>query len=160
MEQDTISRQWRRTARGRLRFELSGIAFARAMGFAPEDWAKHLWSSGAVRWIGKAIPTAREYLLKEAEAFEALYPEVAFELGKLNDLEAELTFRRGCLGGWGKNQWAMAKSAGLGKGHVCRYCRQAFRSWASQLGLHSCAEPQTDETCILWVKSGVAAGFS
>ena len=146
---DIIKQQWRRTARGRLKFELAGIAFARKHGLTPEDYANHLWSSGAAQWMGKTSPTAIEYLFKEAEAFHTLYPEVGFEVTKSGDKEAELVFRRGCLGGWGKNQWAMAKSLGLGKGHVCRYCRQAFRLWATQLGIDACPEPKIDGTCVL-----------
>ncbi len=152
METDNVQRQWRRTARGRLKFELAGIAFARKSGFTPEDYANHLWSTGAVKWMGKTDPTVSEYLAKEIEAFRTLYPEVAFELVKSSDEEAELIFTQGCLGGWGRNQWAMARSLGLGKGHVCRYCRQAFRAWASQLGLQVCPEPQTNDTCVLLVK--------
>lgn len=148
-EQDISAAQWRRTARGRLKFELAGIAFARKHGLTPEDYADHLWSTGAVRWMGKPAPTAGEYLLKEAEAFHTLYPEVGFDVVKAGDYEARLIFKRGCLGGWGKNQWAMANSLGLGKGHVCRYCRQAFRLWSSQLGLSACPEPLVDGTCVL-----------
>ena len=153
MNQDLTGRRWRRTARGRLGFELAGVAFARKAGFTPEDWAKHLWSSKAMKWMGKSTPTAKEYLLKEVEAFSVLYPEVAFELGKQDDIEAELTFKQGCLGGWGQDQWATARNLGLGKGHVCRYCRQSFRSWSCQLNLQACPEPQTNQTCILQVKA-------
>ena len=149
-KQNTINQQWRRTARGRLKFELAGIAFARKHGLTPEDYANHLWSSGAATWMGKPSPAAGEYLLKEAEAFRTLYPEVSFDVVKSGDKEAELVFRRGCcLGGWGKNQWAMAKSLGLGKGHVCRYCRQAFRLWAKQLGIDACPEPKVGDICVL-----------
>ncbi|MBI4187588.1 MAG: hypothetical protein HY529_00080, partial [Chloroflexi bacterium] len=112
--------RWRHTARSRLKLELAGISFARKHGLTPEDWARHLWSKGALKWMGKTFPTAAEYLLKEAEAFRRLYPEVIFKLGELSDTEAELTFTRWCLGGWGKDQWAIARSLGLGKGHVCR----------------------------------------
>ncbi len=153
MEQDLIKRRWQSTARGRLKFELAGLAFACKNGFTPEDYARHLWSTGAVKWMGQATPTVQQYLLKEAAAFRVLYPEVTFESGKLDSQEAELTFTGGCLGGWGKDQWAMANNLGLGKGHVCRYCRQAFRSWASQLQLQACPEPQTNGTCILRVRA-------
>ena len=152
METNNTTRQWRRTARGRVRFELAGIAFARKIGQTPEDWAEHLWSTGAAKWMGKTNPTAGEYLLKEAEAFRTLYPEVTFELAKMSDEEAELIFTQGCLGGWGRNQWTIARNMGLGKGHVCRYCRQAFRAWASQLGLLACPEPRTNDTCVLRIK--------
>ncbi|MBI4186128.1 MAG: hypothetical protein HY530_01305 [Chloroflexi bacterium] len=153
MPLNSTQKRWRRTARGRLKFELAGVAFSRKAGLAPEDYAEHLWSAGAMEWMGTATPTAREYLLKEAEAFETLYPEVVFKLSKLQDDRAELVFIQGCLGGWGKDQWAMARKLGLGKGHVCRYCRQSFRIWASQLGLEACPEPQSDRTtCILRVR--------
>jgi hypothetical protein len=152
MKTDDIQRQWHRTAWARQKFELGGLAFARKSGFTPEDYANHLWSTGAVKWMGKDTPTTKEYLLKEAEAFSTLYPEVTFELGSLTNKVAELTFTQGCLGGWGQNQWRMAKNMGLGKRHVCRYCRQAFRAWASQLSLQACPEPQANDTCTLRVK--------
>ncbi|MBI2847590.1 MAG: hypothetical protein HYX83_00280, partial [Chloroflexi bacterium] len=148
----TENRNWRRTAHGRLKFELAGIAFARKTGLTPEDWARHLWSEGAAKWMGKPNPTAAEYLLKEAEAFRILYPEVSFKVAKLNAEESQLVFTRGCLGGWGKDQWSMARGSGLGKGHVCRYCREAFRVWSRQIGLETCPEPRTDGTCTLQVK--------
>ncbi len=151
MESEFIKRRWRRTARGRLKFKLAGIAFARKNGLTPEDYDRHLWSTEASKWMGKTDPTAREYLLKEAEAFRTLYPEVIFELAKVSDEETELIFTQGCLGGWGRNQWAMARNMSLGKGHVCRYCRQAFRAWADQLELLACPQPQTNGTCMLGV---------
>ncbi len=153
IKKQDISRQWRRTARGRLKFELAGISFARKHGLTPEDYAAHLWASGAARWMGKTAPTAGEYLLKEAEAFRTLYPEVAFDVTKSGEAEAELIFRTGgCLGGWGRNRRAIANSLGLGKGHACRYCRQAFRLWSGQLGLEACPEPKIDGTCVLQAK--------
>lgn len=151
---DSANQSWRRTAISRLKFELAGISFARKMGQTPEDWAKHLWAGGAAKWMGKDNPTAAEYLLKEAEAFKVLYPQVAFDLTRLDDGEAEMVFTGGCLGGWGKDQWAVARGLGLGKGHVCRYCREAFRAWSRQLGLESCPEPKIDGTCVLSVKRG------
>ena len=99
--------------------------------------------------MGKTAPSAGEYLLKEADAFRTLYPEVVFDVVKTGEKEARLVFKSGCLGGWGKDQWAMARSLGLGKGHVCRYCRQAFRVWSRQLGLSACPEPRVDGTCVL-----------
>ena len=150
-EQDIIKKQWWRTARGRLKFELAGIAFARKNGFTPEDYANHLWSTGAVKWMGKAMPTAKEYLLKEAEACRTLCPRVIFELGSLTNKEAALTFTEGCLGGWGQDQWGMASNMGLSKKDVCRYCRQAFLAWTSQLSLQACPEPQTNGTCVIAV---------
>lgn len=148
-KQDTASQKWRRTARGRLKFELAGIAFARKHGLTPEDYADHLWSEGAVKWMGKEAPDASEYLQKEAEAFRTLCPEIEFEIIKCGKYWAKLKFNKGCLGGWGKNQWAFAKGLGLGKGHVCRYCRQAFRIWAKQLGLEARPEPKVGDICLL-----------
>lgn len=152
MKQDTINQQWRRTARGRLKFELAGISFARKHGFTPEQYADFLWGNGAVKWMGKANPTVAEYIQKEAEAFRTLCPEVKFDVTKCADDEAELVFSKGCLGGFGKDQWAMAKSLGLGKGHVCRYCRQAFRVWAKQLGIDACPEPKLHNICVMSAK--------
>ena len=155
MGQEDNTNRWRRTAWGRLKFELAGLAFAMKNGFYLEDYARHLWSEGAVKWMGKENPTIPEYLLKEEEAFRTLYPQVNFEVGILSEDKSELTFCTGtCLGGWGRDQWGMAHSLGLGKGHVCRYCRQAFRSWSGQLGLAALPEPKTDETCILTVVKG------
>lgn len=153
LKQDSDSRPWLRTARSRLKFELAGIAFAQKHGLTPEAWARHLWSTGAIKWMGKAAPTATEYLLKEAAAFKILYPEVVFRLGKLSEEEAELVFTSGCLGGWGKEQWAVASNLDLLKGDVCRYCRESFRIWARQLGLEASPESKANQTCILRVKS-------
>ncbi len=150
METEFIEKRWHRTARGRLKFELAGIAFARKSGGTPEDYANHLWSTGAAKWMGKTHPAASEYLLKEAEAFRTLYPAVTFRVTKQAENEAELVFAQGsCLGGWGRDQWAMARNLGLDKKHVCRYCRQSFRKWSGQLGLQADTKPQTDGTCIV-----------
>ena len=149
MKQDASSRSWRRTARGRLKFELTGLAFAKNAGYTPEQYANFLWSSGADRWMNFSDPSAGEYLLKEADAFYTLYPEVKFDIIKTEESEAILIFKSGCLGGWGKDQWSMAKGLGLGKGHVCRYCRQAFRQWGKQLEIDVCPEPRVGNICVL-----------
>lgn len=146
-----VERSWRRTARARLKMELAGLALAKKLGLSPENYARHLWSAGAPEWMGKTVPTAKEYLLKEAEAFEALFPEVKFKLEKLESGQAELTFTGGCLGGWGKDQWSIAKSLGLSQEEVCRYCCEAFRRWAAQLELEATTEPQADGRCVLKV---------
>ena len=147
------NKRWRRTARSRLRFELGGLAFGLKMGASPEDYARHLWSTGAREWMRKADATAGEYLLKEAEAFAALCPEVSCEPGAVDGSEASLTFTRGCLGGWGKDPWTVARSLGLTQNDVCRYCQEAFRVWSEQLGLDACPEPQSDGTCVLKAES-------
>jgi hypothetical protein len=134
-------RAWRRAARGRLRFELAGIAFAKAHGLRPEDWSAQLWSGGAVRWMGADRPGADQYLEREADAFATLYPEVRFERSEWTPTRAALQFTRGCLGGWGRDRWATARGLGLDPEEVCRYCAEAFRLWAAQLGLdveHEC----------------------
>ena len=145
---------WRKTARSRLRFELAGLAFGLRHGFSPEDYARHLWSRGAARWMGQDSPGAGEYLRKEAGAFRSFYPEVSFDVVKSGKEAAELVFTRGCLGGWGKDQWAAAGSLGLSKEDVCRYCREAFRVWAAQLGLRADLEPCVDNACRLRVTKG------
>jgi hypothetical protein len=152
LEQDPGSGSWRRTARSRLKFELAGVAFAQKHHLTPEDWAKHLWSKGAVKWMGKATPTAAEYLLKEAAAFKALYPEVVFNLGEMGENQAELVFTDGCLGGWGKEQWTVATSLDLLKGDVCRYCRESFQVWARQLGLEASTDPRPNSVCVFRVR--------
>ncbi len=144
--------KWYRTARSRLRFELAGLALAKKAGMSPEEYAGFLWAQGASRWFGKPHALVSEYILKETEAFETLYPEVEFKLGKVEGDEARLTFTRGCLGGWGKERWRTAETLGLAKDEVCLYCREAFRIWADQLGLEAGTEPQQDGGCILTVK--------
>lgn len=100
--------------------------------------------------MGKAAPTATEYLLKEAQAFRQFCPDVSFAIVEARDERAELVFTEGCLGGWGENRWALAGSLGLGKKDVCAYCQEAFLVWAGQLGLCACIGPE-DEICRLLV---------
>ena len=144
---------WRKTARSRLRFELAGLAFALQKGSSPEDYARHLWSKGAAAWMKKEAPGAGEYLLKEARAFRTLYPDVSFTVAKEGETESELVFTRGCLGGWGKDPWVVAKSVGLAKTDVCRYCREAFRIWAGQMGLIADIGPENESSCRLRVRA-------
>lgn len=148
---NSVTSAWHRTAKSRLRFELSGLAFACQSGFRPEDYARHLWGKGAIRWMGKAQPTAAEYLLKEVQAFKQFYPDVSFAIVEAMDERAELVFTKGCLGGWGTDSWALAKSLGLTKEDVCAYCQEAFLVWAGQLGLRACIGLEEDETCRLSV---------
>ncbi len=146
---DSAPDVWRRTAKSRLRFELAGLAFACQKSFRPEEYARHLWDKGAVHWMGKAKPAAAEYLLKEAQAFREFYPDVSFTIVAAGVERAELIFTGGCLGGWGEDRWALARSLGLTKKDVCAYCRESFLVWAEQLGLHACIGPEEDETCRL-----------
>lgn len=143
---------WRRTAASRLKIELAGIALARKLGAKPEDYARHLWESGAKEWIGLEKPTVAQYFAKEMDAFRLLYPRVVFQVETVSDDYAALLFTSGCLGGWGRNQWELANSLGLSKGLVCRYCRESFRVWSAQLGLDALPRPQADNTCHFEVK--------
>ncbi len=146
-------KRWHRTAWSRLKFELSGLSFALKQGAKPEEYADYLWAGGAVKWMGKANPTLQEYLDKETEAITTLYPQVTCTVGKITEKEAELTFAPGgCLGGWGRDQWGMARGLGLDKGDVCRYSRQSFRAWSSQLGIKALPEPQVNGACIFRVE--------
>jgi len=146
---DSAPDVWRRIAKSRLRFELAGLAFACQKGSRPEEYARHLWGKGAVRWMGKAEPSAREYLLKETQAFKQFYPEVSFEMLEADDERAELVFTSGCLGGWGLDRWALARSLGLTKKDVCAYCRESFGVWTEQLSLRTYIGPEADESCRL-----------
>lgn len=144
--------QWLKTARSRLRFELGGLAFAMQKGVTPEEYADFLWGKGAKTWMGKNRPSAGEYLKKEAEAFGRFYPEVGIEVVQAEKDRAELTFVEGCLGGWGKERWALARNFGLSQLDVCRYCFEAFGVWVKQLGLRTVIGLQPDGThCILRV---------
>lgn len=154
MERDDVRKRWHRTAWSRLKLELAGLSFAIKRGATPEEYADYLWSAGATKWIGKANPTLQEYLDKETEAISTLYPQVTYTVDKISDNEAELTFTPGCcLGGWGRDQWGVARSLGLDRHDVCRYCRQSFLAWSSQLGLKALPEPQVDGTCIFRVET-------
>lgn len=138
---------WRRASRSRLRFELAGLAFACQKGFRPRDYARHLWGEGAVRWMGKDRPEAAEYLNKEAEAFRRFYPGVAFQVIEAGKERAELVFTEGCLGGWGKDPWKLARSLELSPKDVCKYCKASFQNWAEQLGLTVDIGPAEDGVC-------------
>lgn len=157
-DESTVNRNWRRTARGRLRFELSGIAFAKAHGLTPEDWSAFLWGARAQTWMKDERPAADEYLAREAEAFGALYPAVRFERGEWTGERATLHFTRGCLGGWGRDRWGIARSLGLGPEDVCRYCAESFRLWGAQLGIvveHQC---DVSDGCTLTAHRADASG--
>lgn len=142
---------WRKVALGRLRFELGGLAFALQKGATPEEYAHFLWGKGAKSWMGKVNPGAEEYLRKEAEAFRCFYPDVAFEVLETGENRAGLVFTGGCLGA-GDGSWALAESFGLTREDVCRYCHEAFRVWAKQLGLSAHIGPGEDGNCRLNVR--------
>ena len=104
-----------------------------------------------MRWMGKVKPSATEYLLKEAKAFREFYPEVSFEVVESGNAKAELVFTDGCLGGWGRDPWAMAENLGLSKKNICAYCQESFRVWAQPLGLCTDIGPGEDGNCRLLV---------
>ena len=64
-------------------------------------------------------------------------------------VHAVLAFTGGCLTGWGKDPWALARRFGLSKEQVCRYCHESFRVWAGQLGLSADIGPGSEERCRL-----------
>ncbi|MBI4286648.1 MAG: hypothetical protein HY670_12235 [Chloroflexi bacterium] len=148
---DLLADVWRRTAQSRLRFELGGLAFACQHGFSPEDYARHLWAKGARGWFGKDAPGAGEYLRREAQAVQEFYPGVSFRVVTDSDDQAELVFTDGCLGGSGQNRWGIARSFGLTKRQICRYCGEAFAIWARQLGLSARIGPEGEGGCRLHV---------
>ena len=100
----------------------------------------------------KAKPNAIEYLLKETEAFQQFYPDVSFKIVEAGDERAELVFTEGCLGGWGADRWAPARSLGLTKKDICPYCQESFLVWAEQLGLFVRIGPEGDGSCRLLVR--------
>ncbi len=94
--------------------------------------------------MGKATPKAAQYLLKEAHAFSQLYSDVSFAIVEENDERAELVFTEGCLGGWGTDQWAVAKNVGLTRYEVC--CASPSPFWSGGLHYSSVAAMTTDRT--------------
>ncbi len=148
---ESISASWRKTSLGRLRLELGGLSFALQKGFSAKDYACHLWSKGAKTWMGSSSPNAKEYLLKEAEAFRCFYPEVVFKITEAKEDKAELLFIKGCLGGWGEDLWRLAHSLSLSRKDVCAYCHESFSIWTKQLNLKVHIGPRGDKICRLQV---------
>ncbi len=101
--------------------------------------------------MGKAKPNAMEYLLKEAKAFREFYPEVSFEVVESGNARAELAFTDGCLGGWGRDPWAVARNLGLSNKDICAYCQESFQVWTRPLGLRADIGPEKDGNCRLHV---------
>ena len=132
-------------ARSRLRLELQGLAFAISRGAAPEEYARFLWSDGAAKWMGSGSPGADEYLAKEEEAFASLFPWIIVHYEHMSSGVAEVVLSGGCLGGWGENRFTLARSLGLNRSALCRYCIEACRAWGEQLGLK--VEPMPGPGC-------------
>lgn len=149
---EKIKKKWKATANSRLNMELAGLSFALKKGYSPGEYAQHLWSKGAKRWIKKDRPTSGEYVERELEAFSVLFPHVRAKVEKCNDNVAEIIFTKGCPCGWGKDKWSKARRWELTPEDVCRYCMAAFSIWGEQLGLHITLKPQKDGRCILTVR--------
>jgi len=132
-------------ARSRLRLELQGLAFAISRGAAPEEYARFLWSDGAAKWMGSGSPGADEYLAKEEEAFASFFPWIMVRHELMSSGVAEVVLSGGCLGGWGENRFTLARSLGLNRSALCRYCIEACRAWGEQLGLK--VEPMPGPGC-------------
>ena len=148
-----VEKAWRQTARLKLKFELAGLSFALSHGFSVRDYARHLWSTGAKGWLGKADPSPEEYLVKEAEACRKLLPEVRCDVFVVGSGEARLLFLEGCPGGWGRDRWGQARKLGLEPADVCAYCNEAFATWAEEVKLQAVTSPQRDGTCDLTVRN-------
>ena len=144
---------WRRAARSRLSMELGGLSFALKQGFSSFEYAAHLWRQGAPRWMGKPDPSPEEYIRREIEAAQVLFPEVEMQWAGASDGHAEAHFVEGCPGGWGKDRWAVARRQSLEPADVCAYCRSAFQTWGTALGLWVTTNPQPDGTCRLEAKA-------
>lgn len=129
--------------------ELAGLAFALQRGATPFEYARYLWGRGAVKWMGKETPSLREYMEKEAEAFTVLYPWLKLEVKEVSPDRIEIHFKGGCLAGWDADRWSVARSFGIDKKDVCRYCGQAFKAWSRQLGLKAAPHPARDWSCKL-----------
>ncbi len=138
-----------RAAKSRLRMELAGLAFAVKTGHSPQEYARFVWGQGAVKWMSKEKPTKKEYLQKEMEAMRVLFPWMKMKLVEISPHRVELHFIGGCVGGWGEDRWALARSLGLDRWDVCRYCGEAFKVWAKQLGLKAAPHPAKDGSCKL-----------
>lgn len=149
IEQATPEELWREVARGRLHFELGGLAFAVGKGFSPAEFGRHLWGHGAVQWVGKPDPTAREYMLAEAQEHHHFIPDIRVTFDRLEDNLAQMTISNGCWGGYGKRPWATASYWGLTQNQVCEYCHECYRAWGEQLGLTITTNPQSDGTCVI-----------
>ena len=149
-ERENVDRdRWLHAARSRLRFELLGLAFALSRGATPQEYARFLWSKGAVRWMGIEIPDADNYLLKEIAAVGTLFPWVKVTHGRMASGQGEITFSGGCLGGYGEDRWALAEKLGLDQTTVCEYCAEAFKVWGRQLALTVTPFPGNKGTCRL-----------
>jgi hypothetical protein len=141
--------RWQIVARGRLYFELAGLAFAVKSGHSPEDFARHIWGQGAARWMGKPDPTAQEYISKEVEAHEDFIPGIQIRRDVMTDREAQVSLLNCCWNGYGEKRWGTAAYWGLELEQVCRFCHETYRVWGQQLGLTVTTRQQADGSCIL-----------
>ncbi len=150
MDNETIRSRWHRAAQSRLTMELAGLSFAVEHGHEPEEYARHLWSDGAARRMGKASVPPLEFIRREGEAISVLWPWVRFETDERGDL-LHLVFTEGCLGTGQSRTWKLAAQLRLSREEVCRYCIEAFRVWGEQLGLRLEMSPMAEGGCAMEV---------
>ena len=149
LEENDGGKLWREVARGRLYFELGGLAFAIQKGSTPTEFGRHVWGHGAVQRQGKPDPTAQEYMRGEAKEHVHFIPDIQVNFDVMEDDTAQMTLSNGCWGGYGKKRWGTASYWGLSQDQVCEYCHECYRAWGEQLGLAITTNPQTDETCFI-----------
>ncbi|MDP2936408.1 MAG: hypothetical protein Q8O86_07955 [Dehalococcoidia bacterium] len=149
IEQGSPADLWREVARGRLYFELGGLAFAVQKGFTPTEFGRHVWGHGAVQRTGKADPTALEYMGGEAKEHLHFIPDIQVHFDVMEDDLAQMTLSNGCWGGYGKKRWGTASYWGLSQDQVCEYCHECYRAWGEQIGLSITTNPQADGTCFI-----------
>ena len=149
LEEKDKDRLWREVARGRLYFELGGLAFAIKRGASPTEFGRHVWGHGAVQRQGKPDPGAQEYMRGEAKEHLHFIPDIQVNFDVLEDDLAQMTISNGCWGGYGKKRWGAASYWGLTQDQVCEYCHECYRAWGEQLGLSITTNPQPDGTCVI-----------
>lgn len=138
---------WREVARGRLYFEMGGLAFAVKKGFTPTEFGLFIWGHGAVAVVGKPDPTATEYMLSEGKEHISFIPEIQVNYDYLEDDRAQMTISNGCWGGFGKKRWGAISYWSLTQDQVCEYCHECYRAWGDQIGLTITTNPQEDGSC-------------
>ncbi len=134
-QESTADARLLHAAKSRLRLELQGLAFAISRGATPEEYARFLWSKGAANWMGCTSPGTDDYLEREEEAMRSLFPWLKIRHESMSADEASVEISGGCLGGWGENRFALARSLGLNRSALCRYCQEACKVWGEQLSL-------------------------
>lgn len=147
-ESTSADELWRTVARGRLYFELGGLAFALQKGSTPAEFGRYVWGHGAVQRVGKD-PLARDFVESEARELGHFIPDIQISFDELGDDLAQMYVADGCWGGYGKRRWGTAAYWGLTQDQVCDYCHECYRAWGEQLGLTITTNPQADGRCLI-----------